>query len=141
MPKKKKTKRLSVVVNDLAVLLQKLVRLKASDGNGFASCVSCGVRKHWKDLQGGHWIERGKSATKVMEENINPQCAGCNGFGMKYRTLVKDRYSQYMRHFYGDDFCEQMLIDSNLPCKHDRIETEERIKEVRKQIKELEEGI
>ena len=73
-----------------------------------------------------------------MEENINPQCAGCNGFGMKYRTLVKDRYSQYMRHFYGDDFCEQMLIDSNLPCKHDRIETEERIKEVRKQIKELE---
>jgi|TARA_R110001606_G_scaffold153396_1_gene294504 hypothetical protein len=123
------------LTDDVAVLLQKLVRLKSADSDGYASCVTCGVRKHWKELQGGHWIERGKQATKIMEENIHPQCQGCNGFGMKFHTHVQDGYSQYMREMYGDDFCEQMLIDSNKPVKRLRADLEDLKKEYADQIK------
>ncbi len=133
-------KNIRKLTDEVSVLLQKLVRLKAADGDGYASCVTCGARKHWKELQGGHWIERGKQATKIMEENIHPQCAGCNGFGMKFRTHVKDGYSQYMREMYGDDFCEQMLIDSNKPIKRLRADVEDLKKQYAKQIKELENG-
>ena len=125
------------LTDQVAVLLQKLVRLKAADSDGYASCVTCGARKHWKELQGGHWIERGKQATKIMEENIHPQCQGCNGFGMKFHTHVKDAYSQYMREMYGDDFCDQMLIDSNKPVKRLRADLEDLKREYTEQIKQL----
>ena len=137
MPKKT----LRALIDDVAKLLQKHVRLKAAvaaDKNGFIECVSCNKWFHWKDMQGGHWIERGKQATKIMEENIHPQCKGCNQYGMRHRTHVREGYSKFMRDMYGDDFCDQMLKDSKKPVKYFRPDLEDMIKDLRKKNKELE---
>ena len=137
MPKKT----LRALIDDVAKLLQKHVRLKAAvaaDKNGFIECVSCNKWFHWKDMQGGHWIERGKQATKIMEENIHPQCKGCNQYGMRHRTHVREGYSKFVRDMYGDDFCDQMLIDSKKPVKYFRPDLEDMIKDLRKKNKELE---
>ena len=134
-------KTLRALIDDVAKLLQKHVRLKAAvaaDKNGFIECVSCGKWYHWKNMQGGHWIERGKQATKIMEENIHPQCAGCNQYGMRHRTHVREGYSKYMRSMYGDDFCDQMLLDSRKPIKYFRPDLEDMVKDLRKKNKELE---
>jgi hypothetical protein len=136
-----KKKTLRALIDDVAKLLQKHVRLKAAvaaDKNGFIECVSCNKWFHWKDMQGGHWIERGKQATKIMEENIHPQCKGCNQYGMRHRTHVREGYSKYMRDMYGDDFCDQMLIDSKKPVKYFRPDLEDWVKCLRKKNKELE---
>ena len=129
------------MIDDVAKLLQKHVRLKAAvaaDKNGFIECVSCNKWFHWKDMQGGHWIERGKQATKIMEENIHPQCKGCNQYGMRHRTHVREGYSKFMRDMYGDDFCDQMLIDSKKPIKYFRPDLEDMVKELRRKNRELE---
>ena len=136
-----KKKTLRALIDDVAKLLQKHVRLKAAvaaDKNGFIECVSCNKWFHWKDMQGGHWIERGKQATKIMEENIHPQCKGCNQYGMRHRTHVREGYSKFMRDMYGDDFCDQMLIDSRKPVKYFRPDLEDMVKDLRKKNKELE---
>ena len=136
-----KRKTLRALIDDVAKLLQKHVRLKAAvaaDKNGFIECVSCNKWFHWKDMQGGHWIERGKQATKIMEENIHPQCKGCNQYGMRHRTHVREGYSKFMRDMYGDDFCDQMLVDSRKPIKYFRPDLEDMVKDLRKKNKELE---
>jgi len=136
-----KKKTLRALIDDVAKLLQKHVRLKAAvaaNKNGFIECVSCNKWFHWKDMQGGHWIERGKQATKIMEENIHPQCKGCNQYGMRHRTHVREGYSKFMRDMYGDDFCDQMLIDSRKPVKYFRPDLEDMVKDLRKKNKELE---
>jgi hypothetical protein len=136
-----KIKSLNALVDEVAVLLQKRVRLKAAlsaNKSGFIECVTCNKWYHWKNMQGGHWIERGKKATKTLEENIHPQCAGCNQYGMKHRTLVRENYSKYMREMYGDDFCEQLLINCNRPVKFYREDLKEQIKELKKENKEME---
>jgi len=136
-----KKKTLRALIDDVAKLLQKHVRLKAAvaaDKSGFIECVSCNKWFHWKDMQGGHWIERGKQATKIMEENIHPQCKGCNQYGMRHRTHVREKYSKYMRSMYGDDFCDQMLLDSRKPIKYFRPDLEDMIKDLGKKNKELE---
>lgn len=136
-----KKKTLRALMDDVAKLLQKHVRLKAAvaaDKNGFIECVSCNKWFHWKDMQGGHWIERGKQATKIMEENIHPQCKGCNQYGMRHRTHVREGYSKFMRDMYGDDFCDQMLIDSKKPIKYFRPDLEDMVKELRRKNRELE---
>jgi len=136
-----KKKTLRALIDDVAKLLQKHVRLKAAvaaNKNGFIECVSCNKWFHWKDMQGGHWIERGKQATKIMEENIHPQCKGCNQYGMRHRTHVREGYSKFMRDMYGDDFCDQMLIDSRKPIKYFRPDLEDMVKELRRKNRELE---
>ena len=136
-----KKKTLRALIDDVAKLLQKHVRLKAAvaaNKNGFIECVSCNKWFHWKDMQGGHWIERGKQATKIMEENIHPQCKGCNQYGMRHRTHVREGYSKFMRDMYGDDFCDQMLVDSRKPIKYFRPDLEDMVKELRRKNRELE---
>ena len=136
-----KKKTLRALIDDVAKLLQKHVRLKAAvaaNKDGFIECVSCNKWFHWKDMQGGHWIERGKQATKIMEENIHPQCKGCNQYGMRHRTHVREGYSKFMRDMYGDDFCDQMLVDSRKPIKYFRPDLEDMVKDLRRKNRELE---
>ena len=83
------------------MLLQKLVRLKASNSLGFCECVTCGVIKHYKEAQGGHFYGRKEVLRfKLWEENIHPQCAACNWHGMN-TTKIRERYRMYMEDMYG----------------------------------------
>lgn len=44
-----------------------------------AECYTCGARG--KRLQAGHFIARNYLATRFDEDNVRPQCVGCNMFG------------------------------------------------------------
>ena len=132
-------KKLSVAkeAEKCAVLLQKLVRLKAADDNGYAQCVTCNAVKHYKELQGGHYMSRGCSATKLLLENVHPQCAGCNGFGMKYGDKEKV-YLRYMEDTYGKEFVQELEAMKHKPFKWNRFDIEEKAKDFKAQIKEHE---
>lgn len=138
--KKKKLKPIGKLVDEAAKLLQKLVRMKAADDYGYASCVTCGYKEHYKKLQGGHFIPRGNAATKLMEENIHPQCPGCNGFGMKYGDAEKI-YTLYMIDMYGRDFVDEMLATKGKPHKWYRPDVEDKIVAFKARIKQLESEI
>lgn len=132
-----KKKPIGKLVDGAATLLQKLVRLKSSDDNGYCTCVSCGHVGHWKDMQGGHFVPRGNSATKLMEENVHPQCPSCNGFGMKFGDAEK-HYTLWMIDYYGREFVENLLSLKGKTHKWVRLEVDQLIAEWKDQIKELE---
>ncbi len=138
---KKKGKTLSVaqLADSCAVLIQKLVRLKSADEYGYCQCVTCDNRDHYKKMQGGHFIPRGNSATKIMEENIHVQCAGCNGFGMKYGNAEK-HYTLYMIDMYGREFVDEILATKGKPYKFVRSELDELFIELKRKIKRLEDN-
>jgi hypothetical protein len=88
--------------------LQKLVRLKAADDNGFCECVTCNDICKWTEGDGGHFIPKGHSSYwALVEENIHFQCKKCNNWGMKYGTAAQ-QYTLYMIDTYGRDFVEDM---------------------------------
>jgi len=136
-PKKKKLKSIARVVDDCAVLLQRLVRLKAADSNGYAKCVTCGKVDHFKAMDGGHWIERGKKGTKLVEENVAPQCSYCNQHGMK-RTSVQNEYRRYLIGMYGEELVNELEQISKQPKKFIRQEVSELADEFKRQINEQE---
>lgn len=98
--------------------LQKLVRLKAANDKGVATCVTCGIKKPWnKGIQGGHWIPKGNSSYWALEEeNIHPQCSSCNQFGMKNGS-AGHTYTLYMIDMYGRDVVDDMLARKSDPIK------------------------
>jgi len=139
-PKKKKLKSIARVVDDCAVLLQRLVRLKAANLAGYVECVTCTKDMRWlpwQDAHGGHFVERGKLSTKLIVENVHPQCPGCNMFRMKTASGVLD-YRRYMVGMYGEELVRDLEQLSKQPKKFSRQEVEELATEFKRQIKEQE---
>lgn len=136
MARKRKT--IGKLVDDAAVLLQLLVRLKAADDNGYVSCVVCGVTRHYRDgMHGGHFISRGRLATKLVEENIHPECRLCNMPGSGHEA----GYAAFMVDTYGKEFIEELHSMSRETKKYYRDEVEEIIKDLKEQIKEQEKRV
>jgi len=134
---KKKPKSMARLANDAADLLQRLVRMKAAELDGMCRCVTCGRVDHWKGLQGGHFVERGKLSTKLIVENVHPQCPGCNMFRMKTASGVLD-YRRYMVGRYGEELVRDLEVLAKQPKKYSRQEVQELSDELKRQIKEQE---
>ncbi len=137
MKSKKKAKSIAKLTDEAATLLQLIVRIKASDENGFVKCVTCSTVRHYKDdMAGGHFIERGRLATKLIERNINPQCYGCNAFGMKKASVVL-RYRQWLCDAHGEEFVLWLEAESRNTKKYYRPELEDLISRLKQELSEL----
>lgn len=116
--------------------IQKLARLKAADDNGYCQCVTCDAFAHWTEMDGGHFIPKGSSSRWALEEeNVHPQCKGCNGFGMKYGTAAQ-HYTNWMVDYYGRDFVDNMLATQKETKKLYKRDYEEMLKDWNAQIRE-----
>ena len=135
MPKKRKT--IAQEVEAAAKLLQRLVRMKAANDSGYCTCVTCDRQFHYKDMDGGHFISRNHTATKLVVENVHPQCKGCNGFKMK-DSLTVLKYRDYMVSMYSEDGVKELERLAWEPKKFTRAEIEGLKAEFREQIKEQE---
>jgi 5-methylcytosine-specific restriction endonuclease McrA len=43
-------------------------------------CFTCGLKKHWKQMQNGHYVSRAHRSLRWDEINCHCQCVGCNVF-------------------------------------------------------------
>jgi hypothetical protein len=114
--------------------LQKLARISAADDNGYCQCVSCGRLDHYKNMDGGHFIPKGSSSRWALDEqNVHPQCKGCNGFGMKHGS-AEAQYTIWMLDWYGKDAVENMLATKKEPIKYYSSDYREMIEDWGQQI-------
>ena len=129
-----KKQKLSTVKARLWKVVSRYIRTKAADANGYASCVTCGVIKHFTELQAGHFIpkKRGNSIYFV-EENIHPQCVRCNNY--ESGNLIE--YSRYMKDMYGEEKIDELLALSRTTVKftvNDLLAMEDEFKEKQKNL-------
>lgn len=107
--KKKKRKPLrkaaKTLKNKLWRIVSEVVRRRDADADGIASCVSCGARKHWKELQCGHYVPASAGmATYFDPRNLNPQCVSCNVF----RNGNLTQYTLYMIEKHGQEVLHEL---------------------------------
>lgn len=94
------------LVRKLDSEISKYIRLSNADENGYVSCVSCRVTKHWKEMQAGHYISRSHYSTRWDTGNIFPQCVGCNIF----KNGNYPEYAQYLDDKFGTHYKKDLLI-------------------------------
>ena len=115
--------------------IQLLARVKAADDNGYCECWSCGTVKHYKEMDGGHYIPKGSCSYWALDErNVHPQCKGCNGFGMKHGSAAQT-YTLTMIDYYGRDFVDHMKESLKIPIKFCAYEYRDMLKDLNEQIK------
>jgi hypothetical protein len=135
MKRKPKVKSSKVLRQECLKAIQRLCRLAAADDNGNCACVSCGVVKHYSQLQGGHWLAKGSSSFWALRiENVHPQCQSCNMWGMRYGSAAQ-QYTLWMEDMYGRDFVDEMIATKSNPIKFYKADYEEMLEEFNEQIK------
>jgi len=78
MPKTSKKPTRTKLVKKLDTVFSQYIRLSHSDKRGFCKCITCGREYHWKKIQAGHFMSRKHMSTRWSEDNVKPQCYGCN---------------------------------------------------------------
>lgn len=79
----------SKLTKKLDKVFSKFIRLSQADSEGNVVCCTCGVTKHWKKIQCGHYQSRRKYATRWSIYNCAPQCMKCNIFSQGEQVKFK----------------------------------------------------
>ena len=102
---------------------------------GWVKCCTCGKVKHWKDVDAGHFVSRGRSPLRYVEWNVHSQCKPCNTAEGK-----KANYALFIKKKYGQKVLEEFAKKEHQTKKWNVLELEELIEYYSKKVKELENG-
>lgn len=90
------------------------VRLYGADYSGMVSCVTCGARKHFQNIDAGHFMSRSHIATRWHKQNVNPQCSmACNKFGGGKQY----EHGLYIDKRYGKGTADKLLALAHTTVK------------------------
>jgi hypothetical protein len=139
IPKRKpKPKRPSLpsLITKADTVTSQYIRQKYADHAGNVTCISCPTVLPWKEAHCAHFIERGKKATRWLEENLHPACPSCNF----YRKEIHMReYTLAMIDLYGREGIEEIKAESRLVLRGYEVRqlSEDAIEYYSKALKEL----
>ena len=127
----KKLKTLPKLKEDLDKVFSRYIRLRnADEETGDAICVTCGIIKHWKELQNGHFMSRRHHSTRWDEDNCQVQCYSCNVMqqGKQYE------YSIWLDDKFGKGKSDELLLKSKQTLKLDRHDLKQMILEYAEEV-------
>jgi hypothetical protein len=111
--KKKKSPTRSQLVKKLDKVFSQYIRLRTADEFGNVTCVTSGLRGHWKTMQAGHFYTRGRYPTRWDETNVHVQSVQSNIF-LKGDYI---NYTRFMIDKYGREYVDELEIKSKSTSK------------------------
>lgn len=127
MPRTAKKPTKSKLIKKLDIVFSKYIRLSNADKNGFCTCVTCNRKYHWKNIQAGHFMSRKHYSTRWDEDNVKPQCCGCNMFkqGEQYKYSL----------FLGSELSNELYLKSKEVVKFSSYDIEQMIEHYNTKLK------
>ena len=124
---------ISKLKKKLDVLFSQYIRRRNSDHLGRVKCFTCGIEKHWKEQQAGHFQSRSHHSTRWDEVNVQVQCVKCNMF----RQGEQYKFGLYLDDRFGDGTAEELENRAKTIVKLNRVDYEEAIERYKQKIREL----
>ena len=124
---------ISKLKKKLDVLFSQYIRRRNADHLGRVKCFTCGIEKHWKEQQAGHFQSRSHHSTRWDEVNVQVQCVKCN----MYRQGEQYKFGLYLDDRFGDGTAEELEYRAKTIIKLNRVDYEEAIERYKQKIKEL----
>jgi 5-methylcytosine-specific restriction endonuclease McrA len=73
--------------------------------NEIVECVTCGVKKHYTEMDAGHFVSRRHYATRWTPSNCHVQCKKCNNWGAGESYLM----GKYIDKAYGAGTADELI--------------------------------
>lgn len=129
----KKSKTYSSLKRNLDAVFSRWLRSKDSDGRGVATCVTCGQKRSWQELQCGHYISRVHLSTRWLPENCAVQCSTCNVL----RRGNFGEFTLYLIKTYGLDHIQKLVDLKRKSVKYSRGDLQAMIEEYQAKLEAL----
>ena len=115
---KYKAKKLSWLLDQAQIHVNRFVRKRDSNEAGFFTCISCKTIKHPSQCNAGHYFSRGNYGSVRFDlDNIHAQCIKCNMH--EHANLIP--YRENLIKKIGLERFEKLEIMAHLRgFKHDR---------------------
>lgn len=120
---KPKSQSLAKLKKELDRVFSLYIRYKYADQNGNLTCYTCNKPGTPKTVHAGHYVSRQYLATRWSEDNVRPQCPGCNLFGNGKPLDFEERLKKDL----GEKRVEEMKQSRHQVVKLDRQWYEEQI--------------
>jgi len=124
---------ISKLKKKLDKIFSEFIRRRNADHLGRVKCFTCGVEKHWKEQQAGHFQSRSHHSTRWDDVNVQVQCVKCN----MYRQGEQYKFGMYLDQRFGDGTSEELEHRANTIVKLNRVDYEEAIERYKQKIKQL----
>lgn len=86
-------------------IFSEYIRRREADEEGMTACISCGARKHWKELDAGHYVPKSISLIlRFNERNVHQQCVSCN----RWRHGNLTAYALALQKKYGPSILSEL---------------------------------
>jgi len=122
---------------DLDKVFSQYIRWYYADDNGFVECYTCGVSKHVKQMQNGHFQSRKHTSTRWLHNssiaNCKPQCQKCN----IWSEGEKWQYGKKLEAEYGVEAVEELVQLSHKSIKYDKQDLISLIQHYKMLLKEI----
>lgn len=92
-------------------VFSKYIRLKNATPQGYIQCYTCGIIKHYKNMDCGHFIKREYHRLRYDERNCKPQCTRCN----HYNSGMQDEFAKNIIDEYGIEVFNELMNKKHLP--------------------------
>lgn len=100
----RKVNKRSRLVKKIDSAFSQYVRLRAAGEDGYGECFTCGVSRHWTEVDAGHFMSRACMSTRWEPRNVQFQCKRCNGF----RSGEQYKFSVHLDQQYGEGTAEEL---------------------------------
>lgn len=99
------------------------IRMREADEMGMTKCFTCGVKKHWKDMQNSHFYSRSHMSIRWDEINCNVACMPCNVY---FKGNIA-AYALNLTRKYGAGILEKLEQKRSTILRMNRLEYEKLI--------------
>lgn len=94
-----KTTERQKLVHKLDDVFSEYIRLRDADHDGLVTCITCGDKHHWTEVDCGHFMSRAHMSTRWELKNANGQCRLCNsthdGKQEKHAAAINKKHGQF----------------------------------------------
>ena len=105
--------------------------------SGMVECYTCGVIKHVKEMQNGHFQSRKHTSTRWLHDetiaNCKPQCVKCNIYSEGEKWL----FGKKLEAEYGVEAVAQLVALSHKSVKYSKSDLEYLIEVYKEKLKDL----
>ena len=126
MPKPKTRSQLKKILDKE---FSRFIRTRNIDEAGYDHCYTCQVRKHWSEVDAGHFVTRSAMSTRWLESNVQFQCKKCNGF----RGGESYLFGLQLDQDYGPGSADAIIVKSKQIYKY----TLEELRELIEKYKDI----
>ena len=93
------------LVKKLDKIFGEYIRLRYAK-KGIVECVTCGVHKHYTEVDAGHFMSRKHYSTRWHPTNVQVQCKNCNAFRAGENYL----FGKYLDKAHGIGTADELVF-------------------------------